>query len=342
MHRRRLLIAAFALFLVAFLAVLPAAAFGHTPPAWAPAPLQNYAFDVELALAPSAKKVSSILAGSLQDERAYVDGYGERVVFQEGGLDVVGSLYRPEGGGASPGVILLHGSTPEGRKLGLYRVLGHELASRGYTVLSLDQRGYGESADPPDLNDIAAYDTTGDIRAGVDYLSAVPGMDVSRLYIIGHSGGADPAIAVGIEDPRLLKIVAIGPPRRVDERFGSIGGPEFAYFQRRSMRYMRLREPIPAVVFQELSQSNNIEKYKDYFSSPEHKPLLLVDGSLESEADRLYLQEYYDSISEPKAYVTLADADHYANTANFGPVVILDERAAAELADALDSWLFGE
>ena len=340
--KRHLLAAAFGVFLVAFLAVLPAAAFGHTPPAWAPVPLQDYAFDVELALAPSAKKVESILAGSLRDEQVYVDSYGERVAFQNEGLEVVGTLYRPLGSGLSPGVILLHGSTPEGRKLGLYRVLGHELASRGYTVLSLDQRGYGESADPPDLEKVEAYDTTDDIQAGVDYLSTVPGVDPNRLYIIGHSGGADPAIIAGIEDSRLLKIVAIGPPRRVEERLGTEGSSEFAYFQRRAMRYMRLSQPIPAQVFQAISQTNNIEKYRDYFASPGHKPLLLVDGSLESEQDQAYLEAYYESISQPKAYVTLAGADHYANIANFGPVVIMDERAVEELVDALDSWLSGK
>ena len=342
MNKRRIFVAVFIFFLVAFLAVLPAAAFGHTPPAWAPIALQDYAFDVELALAPSAKKVSSILEGSVGDDRVYVDSYGERVVFQDQGLEVVGTLYRPEGGDPSPGVILVHGSTPEGRKLGLYRVLGHELASRGYTVLSLDQRGYGESADPPDLNKVEAYDTTGDIIAGVDYLRAVPGVDPDRLYIIGHSGGAEPAIAAGIEDPRLLKIVAIGPPRRVDERLGFESSPEFAYFQRRTMRYMRLHEPIPTQVFQTLIQAENIEKYRGYFSTPGHKPLLLVDGSLESEQDREYLQAYYKSISEPKAYVTLAGADHYANTANFGSIIISDQRAVEELVDTLDSWLSRE
>jgi hypothetical protein len=67
-----------------------------------------------------------------------------------------------------------------------------------------------------------------------------------------------------------------------------------------------------------------------------------VDGGSESEEDRQYLREYYQSISEPKGYITLSDADHYANVANFGALVIFDELAVDELVDSLDSWLSEE
>jgi acetyl esterase/lipase len=141
--------AAFLVGLFLFVAVLPAVVFGRTPPSWVPEPLRNWAFDVRLTVAPPIKKISSVAQGSVQDINAYVDNYGRNVKIQSQGLTITGTLYEPDAAGERPAILLLHGSTPEGRKLGLYRVLGKGLADRGYVVFTIDRRGYGDSDDPP-------------------------------------------------------------------------------------------------------------------------------------------------------------------------------------------------
>lgn len=329
--------------IVLLLALSPAAAFGRNPPGWAPAPVRNWGFDVLLAVSPQLKKVASIVQGPLQEMRAYVDHEGEPVSFQSGALSLAGTLYKPTEAGviteASPGIILAHGSTHEGRKLGFYRILGKELSGRGYIVLSVDLRGYGDSEDLPGTDDISFYDYVVDLAAAVDYLTSLDSVNEESLSIIGHSAGAEPAIKAGILDPRIKKMIAIGPPRRSYERYGDEDKPEFYYFQRRMMRYMALSEPIPNEIFEQIIETFNIEQHIAYFSGPGHKPLLFIDGEKEDEGDLIYLRNFYNAMSEPKMYITLDGSDHYANTANWGNIVIYDPPVISELSDQIDRWL---
>ncbi len=321
------------------LVLSPAFLFGRTPPAWAPVALQNWAFDVRLVITPPMKKALSISAGSYKDDRAYLDDVGRDVTFTSQGLTMAGTVYEPPTAGPHPGILLLHGSTPEGRKLGLYRLLGKKLAERDYVALSVDRRGYGESDDPPEINSLDDLAPVADFTNAIDYLASLDIVDPDRLYTIGHSEGTDLAITAGIQDPRVLKIVAIGPSRRVQERLGAESDPEWDYFQRRAMRYMNLVRPVPDDVTLEARANLTLESHLDYFSRSNHKPLLLIDGALESEADREFLQDLCATISDPRECMTLPNADHYANVANLGSLVLYDERVIAQLVDEIDDWL---
>jgi pimeloyl-ACP methyl ester carboxylesterase len=338
-HRRLAGSVLFLLVLTLSLTVLPVTIVGRTPPTWAPESLRNWAFDLRLAIAPLALKLSSVAQGSVQDDRVHIDRLGRKVTFQSEGLTLVGTLYEPEIAGKHPGILLLHGSTPEGRNLGLYRVLGGELAERGYVVLNIDRRGYGESNDPSSTDLLQASRLTEDVRSAFDFLGSLANVNTEQLYIIGHSGGADIAITAGIEDEHILKMVAIGPSRRVQERAGSEDAPEWAYFQRREMRYMKLSQPIPAQILRQYRISLPLENHMEYFLHAGHKPLMLIDGALESEQDRMFLKQVCQTIAEPKQCVTLAHADHYANVANLGSIVIYDQRVTEQLVNEIDAWL---
>jgi pimeloyl-ACP methyl ester carboxylesterase len=336
---RTIRISIFILIFVPLLALSPAFIFGTNPPDWLPLSIKIWSFDMRLAIAPSIKKISSISQGSILDRRIYLDTYGEIVIFDNDDLTLVSTIYKPEAPKKSPGIVLLHGSTPEGRKLGLYRLLGRELSDRGYVVLSMDLRGYGESDDPPDTDQITNFDQVEDVVKAIDYLGSTEFVDDTRIFIIGHSAGAVPAISAGVADDRIQKIIAFGPPRRVKERSWDENSPEFHYFQRRTMRYMRLKEPIPEFIFLKITQDNHIENYIDYFTGPNHKPLMLIDGQLESEDDKIYLQQLFSAFSEPKEYLSLMGGDHYVNVANIGPVVVFDQRLLSELVNEIDRWL---
>ncbi len=214
-------------------------------------------------------------------------------------------------------------------------MLARELAQRGYALLSMDQRGFGESDDPPRTDQPESFDYVEDARRALDYLESVPGVDAAHLYVVGHSFGANVAIAAGIRDARVRRIVALGPTRRFRERMKA----ELDYFRRRAMRDMKLAQPIPPQVFLSAIVPLLLDAHLDYFSRPDHKPLLLIDGELESPEDRRFLRETYEKIVGRKAYITLADADHYANVANFGPIVFYDRRVMSQLVRMLDTWL---
>jgi pimeloyl-ACP methyl ester carboxylesterase len=222
--------------------------------------------------------------------------------------------------------------------MGLYRILGRELADRGYIVLAIDLRGYGGSDDPPDVQQAASFAFVADVTHAVNYLTTIAEIRPDQLFVVGHSFGGDVAISAAVAEPRLQKVVAIGPGRRFNERGGTPEAPEFNYFRRREMRYMLLWEAIPAETFMAYRVLLPLENQLAYFTRA-HQPLLLIDGALESAVDRAFLQNIYSLLSEPKAYVTLANADHYVNTANLGPVVIYDQLAVEALVQEIDKWL---
>jgi dipeptidyl aminopeptidase/acylaminoacyl peptidase len=295
---------------------------------------QNLPIDLRLAGGPFLRMIRSLASGRVMDKRVYIDRVGQAVSFPGKGVTLAGTLCRPAAAGRHPGVLLLHGSTPQGRKLGLYRLLSRGLTGRGYVVLNIDLRGYGDSDDPPRADRAESFDFIGDTHCAVTYLGTLDGVDPGRLFIVGHSFGANIAITTAIESPAIRAIVALGPSRRFKERVAT----ELDYFRRRTMRYMGLPDPIPTGIYLQI-EPPHLDDHQSYFADPDHKPLLLVDGSRESDPDRSFLQRLYDSMAAPKAYITLPESDHYANVLNIGPLVIYDARAAERLIREIDKWL---
>ncbi|HEX6385865.1 MAG TPA: alpha/beta fold hydrolase [Anaerolineae bacterium] len=319
--------------------LLPAFTLAPVAPDWAPTPLANWAFDARLAIGRPVTTISSLVQAVQSKPAVTLDRAGETVAFLSQGLSIVGTVY---GAGnsteARPGVLLLHGSTPQGRKLGMYRILGQKLAERGYVVLAIDQRGFGESDDPPDVSRPESFDFVADAQNGITYLTSLAGVDSERLYVLGHSFGGDVAMTTTTQDARVGKLVVIGPGRRFIERGGRENAPEFAYFKRREMRYMRLQQPIPTDVYLQYRPRLTIESHRAYFAEADHVPILLIDGELEAQEDQQFLQDAYEAMAGAKAYTTLANADHYANVANFGPALIYDEQAMEALVGVIDAF----
>ena len=327
-----------ALFFV--LVLLPAFTLAPVTPAWAPAPLVNWAFDARLALGRPMTTASSLIQALKNEPAVALQRTGERITFESQSVSIVGTLYGAGNGAlAKPGILLLHGSTPQGRKLGMYRILGERLAEKGYVVLAIDQRGFGESDDPPDVSQAESFDFVADVKNGIAYLASMAGVDPDRIYVIGHSFGGDVAMTAAAEAARMRRLVVIGPGRRFMERGGTSQAPELAYFRRREMRYMWLGQPIPTDVYLAYRTKLPIENHLDYFAEADHVPVLLIDGEAEAPADIQFLQSAYEAMAGAKAYETLPEADHYANVANFGRLIVYDEQAVQELVQVIDSYL---
>ncbi|MBK8905309.1 MAG: alpha/beta fold hydrolase [Anaerolineaceae bacterium] len=326
--------------LLVLLVFVPAMTLAPVPPAWVPEPLALWALDTRLLIGRPLTTLAS-LAQAVQGETAVTFSRdGERVEFESDGLTIAGTLYGAEEAARKPAVLLLHGSTPQGRKLGLYRLMGSKLAEQGYVVLTIDQRGFGQSDNPPDVQDAASFDFVADVNAALAYLVAAPGVDPDEIYLVGHSFGGDVALTAVADGGALVeKLVLIGPGRHFLERGGTPGAPEFDYFRRREMRYMFLWRAIPEDVFIDYRTVLPLENHNDYLAQPSHVPLLLLDGALESSDDQRFLQDVYETAVGEKAYITLENADHYANTANFGPLIIYDETAVDQLIKGIDRFL---
>jgi pimeloyl-ACP methyl ester carboxylesterase len=265
------------------------------------------------------------------------DSGGQRITFLSDGLNIVGDLRQTGHGDARPGIVLLHGSSPWGRKLSLCRLMAREFSDRGYVVLSIDIRGFGESDDPVSLSDLQALDGSRDVINAVTFLYSTPHVDPHRISLVGHSMGGGLAIKAGIRDPRIHRIVAIGPPRRVQERREK----ELSIIQKRFSHDRRLDRQVPLDVLAQLNMSSALENYEPALSLKDHPPIFLIDGELESAADKKYLRAFYDRIEFPKKHLTVRGTGHYLNTVNlWGHGFLLYERPVLDrVIDIIDSWL---
>ncbi len=126
----------------------------------------------------------------------------------------------PAGPAPHPAALLVAGFGPADRDGsfgsrgpgGPYRALALELARRGVAVLRYDKRGLGGSAGPA-LSWLDARPLARDAAAAAQALAALPGVDASRVALVGHSQGGDPALEVARAAPA-TRIVTLAAPGR--------------------------------------------------------------------------------------------------------------------------------
>lgn len=141
----------------------------------------------------------------------------ENLWFETGrGLYVAGNLYVPEGRGPFPAVLHPHGHWMEGRAAdaedGSSQAFCIHLARAGYVVFAWDMIGFNDTRSlPHDFHDrraarlgitICGLQLWNSLRV-VDFLSAHPLVDPSRIGIAGASGGATQAILLSAVDDRV-------------------------------------------------------------------------------------------------------------------------------------------
>ncbi len=292
-------------------------------------------------------RLDMLRQGTLRSKRvAYV--MPDRTVFlHSDGLKIAADVFLPrQGTGAPPAILVLHGSSRWGRQIAIIRLLSRKLAERGYLVAAIDFRGFGDSDDPKPVDSPQSWKMEDDIRAGIDYLLA-QGADPGRVFIVGHSMGAGYGIYGGLHDERVKKIVAFGPPRRQLERLQR----EEKAFAVRFTKMHRLKHELDPKLVTAIETPYFPENTFPSFSAVGHKPLLLIDGALESGADRSFLKACYARMTGPKEYVTLPGTEHYLGIVGFEwfekvPVVshlmIYDQAIVDRAVDVVDGFLAGK
>jgi len=265
----------------------------------------------------------------------------EDVRFPSLNLRLAATLYAPSPlAGSHPAVVISHGGTRRGRRLALYTVAARKLAERGYIVLAVDFRGFGDSERPRRFETSSDLDFVQDVVAAVDYLMVNPHVDQTRISAVGHSFGAGVAVAAALRDRRIARAVSISPGRNTAGRFFGPGAGDPNYPSRRMSRDMGIDPPIPRALFDPHLKDYVAEAILDY---PAHPPVLLVDGGKESGDDLVFLKDVAARMTEPKGYVTIPGADHYFGTrqdqlgsATTAPT---DARIMDALIEAIDAWL---
>ncbi len=126
---------------------------------------------------------------------------------EEQGLDLAGMLFVPEGDGAFPAVVIIHGSGSSSRNNPWYLTLTAHLQDQGIVVLLPDKRGSEGSQGnwrTSSLEDLAT-----DTAAAVDFLLDQDKVDVSQIGIIGMSQGGQIAPVVAAATDRIDFVVNV-------------------------------------------------------------------------------------------------------------------------------------
>jgi dienelactone hydrolase len=90
--------------------------------------------------------------------------------------------------------------------------LASSLQKQGYTVLSIDMRGHGESVKKKDGSTVAPdRNAIPDVRAALAFLKSEPSADASRVAIVGASYGSSNAIMYAALDPAIKAVALLSP-----------------------------------------------------------------------------------------------------------------------------------
>jgi uncharacterized protein len=154
----------------------------------------------------------------------------EEVMIAADGLELVGTLRRPDGSHPHPAVVVAHGSGPQSRRglapgqLGLalpqpipvYEQLAEGLRAAGYAVLTFDKRSCGpfngcaDNGYPAPPDDLTFDTFVDDVGAALDHLRTRE--DIDEVIVLGHSKGGTIAADLAATRSDLAAVVLLATP----------------------------------------------------------------------------------------------------------------------------------
>jgi hypothetical protein len=194
------------------------------------------------------------------------------------------------------------------------------------------------------------------IGAAIDYLIENTPVQPDRIAIFGHSGGVEPAIAVGIARPEIVGIVVMvaPPPVRAEtsgtEEANTPGTEAYKdqrgeYFSQRFLDTYRFiyGKELPDWYSWELTKMEDADaefrKADNALKIPGHKPMVLLLGEKDQPDGHAYVLDDFKLWAEPKDIVNLRRADHYLNAAQSLGFVFYDRAVAQQVREDLVPWL---
>jgi dienelactone hydrolase len=132
----------------------------------------------------------------------------------EGNVEIVGTFY--ESAKASSAAVLLLHQWQSSRKS--YDEFAKRLQTKGFGVLAIDGRGFGDSVRTTGGKTVAPARTDETIKAmktdvgnAFDFLAKQKNVDVAKIGIVGASYGSSLAIIYGAENPKVKAVALLSP-----------------------------------------------------------------------------------------------------------------------------------
>lgn len=131
------------------------------------------------------------------------------IQFEVDGATVVGTLFRPAEAVADQPlpVILVDGPWTQVKEQVGYAYAAR-LAERGFAVLTIDHRNFGQSGGTPRQFENPALKVE-DLRQAVDFLSQAHGIDGDRIYMLGVCYGASLVVDVARTEKRIKGVATV-------------------------------------------------------------------------------------------------------------------------------------
>ncbi len=219
-------------------------------------------------------------------------------------LRLAGHLYLPGGRPPYPTVCLCHGipaknSGPDDRG---YSLLAEMICRHGFAVLFFNFRGTGDSGGNFDI-----LGWTRDLKAALDYLSALPEVDRSRLSLLGFSAGGAVSIYEAAQESRVSSIITCASPAEFSF-LTEVDKPQSVVDYFRDVGIVRDRD-FPASAREWLDGFRLICPVK-YVAGIAPRPLLLVHSSKDETVDVSHAYRLYARAKEPKHLIIVGGAEH--------------------------------
>lgn len=150
----------------------------------------------------------------------------EPVTVEGDGILFTGLRWRPTGGGPGTGrrAVLLHGVQSSAATMAR---TARALAADGWDATALDMPGHGTTRWLDGAEDDARYERANVVRLVATAVAAVAEV-ADRPTLIGHSWGADTALAIAAGGARLERTVLIDPPALTPAEAEALGTSEIA------------------------------------------------------------------------------------------------------------------
>ncbi|MDH5696261.1 MAG: alpha/beta fold hydrolase [Dehalococcoidia bacterium] len=240
------------------------------------------------------------------------------IVLEVDGLNIIGQFYLPAGKMPYPTVCVCHGipaGIPAPNDRG-YALLAEQICRQGFAVLIFNFRGTGDSGGNLDI-----LGWIRDLKAAIDYLSALPEVDKSRLWLLGFSGGAAVSICVASQDNRVSSVVSCACPAEFTF-FTKADEPQSLIDHFRSIGAIR-DDDFPHSAEEWLSGFELVSPIK-YVAGIAPRPLLLVHGSKDETVEVSHAYKLYERAGEPKKIIIVDGAEHRLRQNDRAMAIVLD------------------